>query len=69
MSNTPTIQSTQVRITSTGQVSNIPGVYTPEQIVASLGDEIAGLSGMTPTVTVEGSTQVITFTQPTGEKG
>jgi hypothetical protein len=63
------IETTIMEIVSTGQEFTIPGDWSPEQLVATYGSNITGLSSMASEVTTEGSTKRIVFRPRTGTKG
>jgi hypothetical protein len=63
------INTTILRVTSTGQEFRIPGNWDAGQLVQTYGSSIQGLAGMTPVTTVEGDTKRVTFNPQTGTKG
>jgi hypothetical protein len=63
------VTTTIFEVVSSGQEFQIPGDWTPEQIVSTYSSNIPGLGNMTPEVTVEGDVKRIVFRPRTGTKG
>lgn len=64
-----TITNTIIEVVSTGNEFNIPGDFTPEQLVATYGASIPGLASMQSEVQVNGTTKRVIFRPRTGTKG
>lgn len=63
------ITQTRIIVTSTNQDFTIQADFSEAQVRASYASDLPGLANMDATVTVDGSTRIITFRNRTGTKG